>query len=232
MALTGALAVPTTAQARGRRTVPNLRAPRTMAKPVARRVTTIGLTVHMATDDGMPITTRRQVDQWVARANKALEPHGLAVQIHAIQNMSGHTAVTRRRDRRQLAAMAEHDGTIHVFVTQTLDPPTSLLRRRVRGLHWRYHGLNRDLRQREYVVVTLDAPTTTFAHEIGHLFGLRHSTDDDNIMCSCRRGITHFTVAQGSIMRQGAGRFTSRQKQAERRALAYRERMLDRSRRR
>ncbi|MEM9460518.1 MAG: matrixin family metalloprotease [Myxococcota bacterium] len=231
--LVGGLLLPSTAQARGRRTVPNLRQPRAPQTPLARKVTTIGLTIHMASVDGVPIANRRAVAQWVARANRALKPHGLAVEIRAVSSMPGFSAVTRRRDRRQLAGMAEHDGTIHLFVTETLDPPASLLRRRVRGLHWRYHGLNRNLRQREYVVVTLNAPQTTFAHEIGHLLGLRHSTDANNIMCSCRRGSnTAFTLEQGSTMRQGVGRFSSRQRQARRRAIAQRDRWARRTYRR
>ena len=232
--LVGIGLLPGTAEARGRRVVPDLRNPTPASQRAHRRMATVGLTVHVASKDGVPVASRRQIVQWIERANEALDPFDIEVQLHRQVPMSGFTRVTRRKQRRELASMTEHDGTIHVFVVESLDELRgAALRRRVRGLHWRYRGLNRDLRQREYVVVTLGAPRTTFAHEIGHLFGLRHSKNDRNIMCSCRRGSNlSFDAEQGAIMKVGVGRFLSRQQQAQARMQGQRRRNLDRARRR
>lgn len=224
---------PSSAQARGRRVVPNLQQQWSTPNATPDPVAIIGITVHVPVEDGMPLATQRQVQQWIERANLALRPHGLALELRRTVSLTGFTEVTRPRERRRLASLAEHDGTIHVFVTNSLDSRLQSPRRRVRGLHWRYFGLNRELRQREYVIVTMNAPKTTFAHEIGHLLGLRHSSREDNIMCSCRRGNdTGFTTEQGATMLLGAGRFLSRQQQAHARRELQRNRNLDRARRR
>lgn len=172
------------------------------------------ITLHMATEDGDPVTRRARVRRWLARANEELAPFRIEVEVRAVRYLpEGWESVTRWGQRRRLAHYAPRDGSIHVFVVEKLDRrKRPLLGRKVRGLHWRFRGLNRKLRQREYVVVTRRAPTTTLVHEFGHLFGLRHSTATNNIMCSCRRGSkVGFTNHQGVQMREGVRDFMSRQ---------------------
>ncbi len=204
-----------TAQARGRRAVPDLqRDAQKWSQNTARTGVRIPLTVHVATDGGDPVSSQARVTQWVRRANRALAGAGIEVYVKGVRHLPrGWRAVTRAQQRRRLAAYAPSDGTIHVFVIEELDKPRRWRwRRRVRGLHWRYRGVRSDLRAREYVVVTDGAPNTTFAHELGHLFGLRHSTETNNIMCSCRQGRSlGFTPGQTMQMQQGAHAFVSRQ---------------------
>ncbi|MBL4687840.1 MAG: hypothetical protein JKY37_24840, partial [Nannocystaceae bacterium] len=187
----GLLALPQVAQARGRRrAVPDLRQPRDPWSSSTARVRAIRIpvVVHMATVDSYDVTSSRRVAQWVKRANEVFAAHGIELFVRDFRRLpAGFTDVRKSKQRRALAGFAPHDGAVHLFVTESLDlAKQRRTRRRVRGLHWRYRGVSRNLRSREYVVVTREAPDTTFAHEVGHLLGLRHATSANNVMCSCR----------------------------------------------
>jgi hypothetical protein len=213
LSVVGMLLFPLSAFAGGARKVPDLRRDAgAWVQPRETRLLRLPLTVHLATEDGSPVTTRADVAAWVERANQELRPYGIEVEVRAVRRMpAGWSSVTRWQARRALARYAPNDGTIHVFGISHLDEGARL-GRRVRGL-----------RGREYVIVTRDAPDTTLAHEFGHLFGLRHTTRDDNIMCSCRRGrAVAFTDTQGLQMRDGARRYLARQGLGHRRTWADR----------
>ena len=184
------------------------------SQPRGQMLMRLPITLHMATDAGEPVAERAGVRRWLERANADLAPFGIQLEVRAVRHLpEGWDSVTRWGQRRQLAHYAPTDGTIHVFVIEELDRrKRPVLGRKVRGLHWRYRGVNPKLAQREYIMVTRGAPTTTLAHEIGHLFGLRHSTATDNIMCSCRRGSNvGFTYDQGMLMRDGVRAYMAKQ---------------------
>ncbi len=194
------------ASVRGRKAVPDLRNPKPGRRSAATGKVKIPVTLHFATARGEMLTSPWRVRRWIARANEALAPAGIEVDVIAMRKLpAGNRSITRRRDRHRLAAYAPNDGTVHIFVAEDLDLGVmSRLGRRVRGLHWRYYGPKRDIRRREYVVVTREAPDTTLAHEIGHLLGLRHSVAPDNIMCSCRTSPSSFTQVQTQQLRSAA----------------------------
>ncbi len=173
----------------------------------------VPITIHVATREGLPVVSRHHALEAVARANRELRSFGVELRVRAVELMpEGYDDVVRIRHRLHLAQRSPRDGSIHVFYVDKVElhnPKNG--DRRVSGMHWRYRGMRRGLRQREYVAVAQDAPLTTFVHEVGHLFGLGHRHQNDNVMCSCQRApMPTFTASQGRQLRGGARRFLQR----------------------
>ncbi|MFO7566840.1 MAG: hypothetical protein R6X02_29625 [Enhygromyxa sp.] len=179
----------------------------------ARELLQVPITVHVATKAGRSVVNEQQVLASVKRANAELAAFDIELVVAQIVPMRGGSQLETQDQRFDLGRRAAPDGTIHVFYVERVklhNPRKG--DRRVSGMHWRYHGLERDIRGREYVAVAHNAPTTTLVHEVGHAFGLTHDKKKNNLMCSCRRGLdSAFTRHQGRRLRFGAKRFLRRE---------------------
>ncbi|WAS94408.1 M12 family metallo-peptidase [Nannocystis punicea] len=204
----------TPAHAADKHVVPDIRGESQPDLRAGARLVRLPLTIHVATGAEKVVFDLRRLNRAVWRANEALRASGIEVYVARVELLpEGFASIRHRRDRRHLAAYAPPDGTVHVFLVGNLELGGALRAdRSVRGLHWRYRGLLGKMRNREYLIVSNDAPATTFVHELGHLFGLEHDTSHQNLMCSCRQGPRQiFTGDQGRRMRSGALAFVARQ---------------------
>lgn len=178
----------------------------------AREVIRVPLTIHVATQDGRSVVSENRIMAAVERANRELAAFDIELLVERIEPMVGGARIETADDRFALARQIDRDGSVHVFFVERVRL-NSVRKgdRRVSGMHWRYHGLNRQVRAREYLAVAHNAPTTTLVHEVGHAFGLAHDRKADNLMCSCRRGLDpSFTSKQGRRLRAGARRYLAR----------------------
>jgi hypothetical protein len=182
------------------------------------RAIRVPVTIHVATHHGRSVVSERRIRASIRRANRELAAFDVQVDVQQIEPMVGGTRIETPDQRFELARRAPRDGTLHVFFVDRVRLTSARKGdRRVSGMHWRYHGLIKDIRAREYVAVAHNAPTTTLVHEFGHAFGLAHDKGVDNLMCSCRRGLTpEFTKRQGRRLRNGARRYKKRSRKRSR----------------
>jgi hypothetical protein len=155
------------------------------------------LAVAVADDGGRPAQDDAWIDAQIARAERLLGDAGVHLRKASQRALDARFArLETRKDRDALSAEAAR-GVINVMIVASLrDVDDPRLYRM--GVHWR--PVARPLQH--YVIVAADAQPTTLAHELGHYFGLGHTTLVDNLMSYARSGDAIFvTDKQASSMR-------------------------------
>ncbi len=142
----------------------------------ADRAHCIGLQLHVAADDKALVVAPAWIAEQVATANLQFAALGVGFQVVGVDALPATAVHVETRAARNALAAGRLDGmVVHVFLIgklENVDDDVPVL-----GVTW--HRPNDD---RKYVIVGSDAWPRTLAHELGHVFGLPHSTYAISIM--------------------------------------------------
>ncbi|GEM_PF-1170927 len=137
----------------------------------------LGITLHVVHIAGRPVGEPAWVHEQIATANRHFAAIEVAFELATVEAIgSNHREVVTRLDRDRLGRHRFTNGTIHVFVVEHLaDVDAAGI---IRGVHWRDR---RDTTKR-WIILSTAAMPGVLAHELGHFFGLPHSTHRASIM--------------------------------------------------
>lgn len=145
-----------------------------------KRARCFGIAMHVAVGEAGPIASADWVAAQLAGANQHFAPLDTEFRIISVDALpAGNLRVEDRQERDSFATIAK-GSVIHVFVTGRLDD-VDIAGNEIYGVAWRSTS------NIKLIILSTQAWGRTLAHELGHVFGLPHSTYAISIMNKTER---------------------------------------------
>jgi hypothetical protein len=139
----------------------------------------VGIELFVVIADGEPVQTPSWWAGQVAHANRLFAPVDVAFELAEVRFIPYEWAHVRSRlERDRLGRRERAPGVMHVFMVRHLDD-VDIEGNQLYGVHWRDRA---DTANRWIIVSSRDSSSTVLAHEMGHYFGLPHSSHDVSVM--------------------------------------------------
>lgn len=158
-----------------------------------------GIHLHMAVTPEGPVQDVAWVTAQIEQAHRHFALIDTSFEIVAADAVPASELEIDTRDQRDALG---HDrftrGVIHVFVVGRL-ADVDIAGQQIRGVHWR----ERADRTHRWVILSKIAGSLVLPHELGHFFGLPHSTYDISLMNKTVRLISpdELTFAEPEVVR-------------------------------
>jgi len=140
----------------------------------AARAHCLGLAFHIAVADTGPVATAEWITAQLSAANRHFAPVEVGYQIISVDALPASAARVDDRKERDSFGPQVKGTVIHVFVTGHLDD-IDVAGEMAYGVTWRRGST-------KFVIISTKAWERTLAHELGHVFGLPHSSFAISIM--------------------------------------------------
>lgn len=157
-----------------------------------------GVHLHLVVTPEGPVQTREWVSAQIAGANARFATIDVNFEVVAADALpASDLEIDDRAERDALGDPRFTRGVAHVFVVGRL-ADVDIAGNEIRGVHWRF----RADRTRRWVILSKIASQLVLTHELGHFFGLPHSTYDISVMNKTEREVlSELTFAEPEFAR-------------------------------
>ena len=137
-----------------------------------------GIAAHIVVVDDEPVQSPEHFAAHIQEANRLFAPIGVGFEAVSVEaEDAGRADVETRSDRDRLGKDDFSRGVVHVFLVRKL-ADVDIEGEVIRGVHWRYRADT----ARRWIILSSIASSLVLAHEMGHFFGLPHSSYKISLM--------------------------------------------------